>query len=85
MRLPNLWFGLEQSLGPWASANLEYNTNIDEGNHKYMAYRGLFNAALRIALTNTATVELQVRDLLGNSAIDNPYQRYFSIDYIGSF
>lgn len=85
MRLPNLWLGLEQSLGPWASANLEYNTNIDEGNHKYMTHKGLLNAALRVALTQTATVELQVRDLLGNSAIDKPYQRYFSIDYIGSF
>lgn len=84
-RSPNVWFGLEQSVGPWAAINLEYNTNLDEEENQVMKHRGMFNAALRIALTHNITIDLQVRDLLGNANVSEPYQRYFSLDYIGSF
>ncbi len=84
-RLPNFWIGLEQSLGPWAALNLEYNANIDEPNNGFYENHALLNASIRVAITNNATLELQIRDLLDKSKVAEPYQRIFSIDYIGSF
>lgn len=82
---PDAWIGIEQSLGTRAAINIEYNPNFNETDEAFFANRSLLNASLRVALTPSTTVALQVRDILENSRIRNDIQRYFCIDYIGSF
>jgi len=83
-RLPNVWFGIEQSVGPRISLNLEYNATIND-NEAFTNKIGYLNTSLRLAVTKGTTIELQCRDLLKNSKLYKPFNRYFAIDFMGKY
>jgi hypothetical protein len=84
-RNPNLVIGLEQSLGSILSLNLEYNSNFDESNDKYIKSKGLFNAALRCSIAKNLTVEFQAIDCSEHLQGFNGFNRVICLEYINKF
>ncbi len=84
-RIPNIYFGIEQTIGKYASLNLEFNTNLDEKNHTIMKERGLFNASFRFSIIPDFTIELLGRDLMSHYVGSNGFIRTIRLEYIGKF
>jgi hypothetical protein len=84
-RVPNLYLGIEQSLGKSASINFEYNFLTNQNMNKSFSDRGLLNAALRWSITDGLTLELQARDLLVHQVSATGFMRSFGVEYIGKF
>jgi hypothetical protein len=82
-RRPNLWFGLEKTLGTVVSLTAEFNTTFD--NPYTMRRIGLLNAGLRVATGMGFTFELQLRDLLLNLNSSSAVYRIIRMEYIGRF
>jgi len=86
-KLPNLYFGAEQSIGKRFAINAEYNANIDERNtgFRYPKSIGTLNARLRCSLAERTTIDIAFKDLLGSSTKEKSIQRYIGIDYVVFF
>ncbi len=81
---PNLYFGIEQSLGSQFSFACEFNGNFNEAN--YTISKGiLLNLAFRWSVSSNVTLELQLKDLLKNQTTNKNYIRAFGFEYIGRF
>lgn len=83
-RTPNLYAGIEQSLGDFVSINFEMNLNLDDRNKQYIEDAGLINLSLRCSATHDVTFELQFRDILKNQS-DSNIKRYFHLEMIRRF
>ncbi len=81
----NFYIGFEQSVGPFAALNLEYNATMNEENTNIMSNKGLLNSSLRISVTNGVTIQLQLRDLLNHQRNVNAFSRYLAIDIANKF
>jgi len=83
---PNVYIGMEQSLGNSFSFNLEYNSNLDDNNQRFLDKRGLVNVGFRWAVATNLTLELQLRDVLDNQKQqNNEFTRYIVFEYISPF
>jgi len=78
----NLILGLEQSIAKFASLNMEYNFQFDEPDNSIYQARGMLNLSSRISVTNGVTFEIQLRDLLNNSKIDETIERQLLFEVI---
>jgi hypothetical protein len=82
-RSPNVWIGLEKTIGSVVSLTAEYNPAFD--NFLSMERRGLLNAGLRVATGKGFTFELQMRDVLRNlRGAQQPY-RVIRMEFVGAF
>ncbi len=83
-KLPNFYFGAEQSIGKRFAINAEYNAGIDERNtgYRYPKSIGSFNARLRCSLAERTTIDISFKDLFGSSTKEKSIQRYIGIDYV---
>jgi hypothetical protein len=84
-RVPNLYCGLEQSIGSSVAFNFEFNTAINEYREELIEGIGIFNASLRWSVAAGMTLEFQLRDLLSNRKNYNTPSRYIGLEYIDSF
>jgi hypothetical protein len=85
-RMPNLYIGLEHSIGNRISFNLEYSGDIagsSSGTTK--DYQVFLNSSLRWTIHNGFTLEMQFRDLLERSKETNGFSRALSLEYISFF
>jgi hypothetical protein len=73
----NAWIGLEQSLGSSASFMAEFNPNLNASTSK-----SLLNLSVRWALVPGVTIELQGRDLFGNLAGSQVWNRTLAVEII---
>lgn len=81
---PNLYFGIEQSLGTQFAFATEINTNLNEANNS-ISQSALLNIALRWSVSSNVTIELQLKDLMKNQIASKDYVRAFGFEYIGRF
>ena len=81
-RSPNLYFGLEQTLGKRTALLLEYNANIDDNNKAFAKKKGLVSVALRWAASENLTLEIQVRDLFDSQKQYREMTRFIGLDYV---
>lgn len=77
---PNLYGGLEQSLGSYIAINLEYNFQLDETKNLLYIRRGLLNASLRGSISNGITAEIRFRDLLNNAKYSDGHERIVALE-----
>jgi hypothetical protein len=84
-KLPNLYAGLEQSLGTSVSFNLEFNSTLNDANKTYMKRKVLLNTSLRWSLAKNVTIELQARDLFQNITMNDNFNRTICLEYINLF
>ncbi len=84
-RAPNVYFGLEHSLGDAAALNLEYNMNIDDSDNNFTKSKGLLNAAIRLNISAGWTIEIQVRDMLANKKGSDGFIRYLGLEMISPY
>jgi hypothetical protein len=84
-RAPNLYAGVEHSIGPAGSFNFEYNANIDDGNTSIVDSRGMLNASLRWSVARGLTLGLQLRDMLGRHKNSTGFTRFVTLEYISPF
>ncbi len=82
-RSPNVYAGLEHSIGSYVSLNVEYNATFDDG--EFRKKKGLLNASLRWSLAKGFTLEIQARDLLEHSAVYSGFNRFVCLEYIAAF
>jgi hypothetical protein len=84
---PNIYVGLEKTIGSVVSLSAEYNTTLDNPADaaSTMARRGLLNVALRVFTGKGFTFELQVRDLLRNLRSANGVYRTLRMEYVAAF
>lgn len=85
VKIPNLWLGIEQSLGSIFSLDIEYNANLDEETGIVMKRKGLLNVSLRSSILKGLTLELKIKDLLENSKLRKGFLRIISLELIQSF
>jgi hypothetical protein len=83
-KLPNFYFGAEQSIGTRFAINAEYNACIDERNtgFRYPKSIGTLNARIRCSLAERTTIDIAFKDIFGSSTKEKPIQRYIGIDYV---
>jgi hypothetical protein len=81
-RSPNLYFGLEQTLGKRTALLFEYNANIDDNDKSFAKKKGLVSVALRWAASENLTLELQVRDLFDSQKQYREMTRFIGLDYV---
>ncbi len=81
-RSPNLYFGMEQTLGKRTTLLFEYNANIDDNDKSFAKKKGLVSVALRWAASEDLTLELQVRDLFDSQKQYREMTRFIGLDYV---
>lgn len=81
----NIFGGVEQSLGNYASLCVEYNANTDETGSGLKENGGTLSASVKWAISPNITAELQIRDLLGNEKGNESVIRFLTFEYIGLF
>lgn len=84
-RTVNFYAGFEQSIGPFAAINLEYNATLNDENQNIMARKGLLNSSLRISITKGVTIQLQLRDLLNHQQKVDAFSRYLAIEIANKY
>ncbi len=84
-RLPNIYFGIEHSIGSSMSLNLEYNAASAIMDESLMKNRGLLNLAWRISISEGFTIELQAVDLLENLQPAGGFRRNIGMEFIKAF
>ena len=82
---PNLYGGLEQSIGSYIAINLEYNFQLDETENLYYTKRGLLNASLRGSVASGITAEIRFRDILGHFRNNDGHERIVALEIIKFF
>jgi hypothetical protein len=82
-RFPNIYIGVEKTIGSIVSVAIEYNPTLDDP--RVFMRGGLLNTALRISTGRGFTVELQIRDLLQSLPSANQPYRILRLEFIGSF
>ena len=81
-RSPNIYVGLEKSVGNIFSAAIEYNATFMENLGETMRHRGLLNASIRCSIGKGFTLEFQARDLLTNFRNADHISRSLALEYI---
>ncbi len=81
-RAPNIYIGLEKSVGNIFSAAIEYNATFMENLGQTMRHRGLLNASVRCSIGKGFTLEFQARDLLTNFNNADHISRSLALEYI---
>lgn len=81
-RSPNMYLGIEQSINSNISLNLEYNFQFDESKNNLYDNKGLLNLALRAAILNGMTIELQLKDILLNKKNSTTFHRQIVFEII---
>jgi hypothetical protein len=84
-RAPNLYMGVEHSIGPGGAITFEYNANIDDGNPEVVDAKGMLNASLRWSVADGLTLGLQLRDMLGRHKNSTGFTRFVTLEYISPF
>lgn len=85
-RIPNIYFGFEQSIGKAFALYLEYNANLDDDNTRFINQStGLMNAAIRWSVANNLTLEIQLRDVLDTQVNYNEFTRFISLEYTAGY
>lgn len=82
---PNLWAGIEHTIGQFASINIELNPNYTDSKSDVMNNSMLLNAQLRISPSKGITLELIARDLFNHTKNFSGFERWFGIEYITNF
>ncbi|ROL61917.1 hypothetical protein D9V86_03315 [Bacteroidetes/Chlorobi group bacterium ChocPot_Mid] len=82
---PNLYLGIEHSIGKSFALNFEFNATLNDENKKYMSNKGLINASLRWSLAKGITLDFQARDLLENMTMNKAFNRAVCLEYISRF
>lgn len=82
-RFPNIYIGVEKTIGSIVSVAIEYNPTLDDP--RVFMRGGLLNTALRISTGRGFTVELQIRDLLQSLPSANQPYRILRLEFIGTF
>lgn len=83
-RFPNVYSGVEFTLGPFASGIAEINFNLDD-NNEIRYKKGNLNAGLRFAITRGITVDLIFRDLLKHQVNRTTPERAINFEFISRF
>lgn len=83
-RMVNFYSGIEQSAGPFAAVNLEYNFALED-NTMMMNNVGLANLSLRFSLSDQITLELLARDLFNHLRATNGIRRAIRLEIINDF
>ncbi len=81
-RMINFYAGLEQSLGKFASINMEYNSTLNDRNRDVMSKMGLLNSSLRVSISKGVTLQLQIRDILNHQVPTDAFSRYMVIEIV---
>ncbi|MDX9790310.1 MAG: hypothetical protein WCZ17_01775 [Candidatus Kapaibacterium sp.] len=84
-RSPNVYFGLEQSIGNYLAFNFEYNFQLDEMEDVYYSKRGLLNASFRGSVASGITAEIRFRDLLDHLRLSDGHERIVALEIIKYF
>lgn len=82
---PNIYAGLEQSIGNYMALNFEYNFQLDEQENVLYSKRGLMNASLRGSVASGITAEIRFRDLFNHARYSNGHERIVAIEIIKFF
>lgn len=84
-RDPNLYIGLEKSLGPYAALISEYNLGWNDSHNRAMGRgRGYLNFAVRFSVGDGFSLGLQMKDVLDNQRKVTFGTRSLSIEYAHS-
>lgn len=82
-RDPNLYVGLEKTLGPYAAVIGEYNLGWNDSHNRALGRgRGYLNFALRFSVGDGFSLGLQVKDILDNQRKETFGSRSLGIEYI---
>jgi hypothetical protein len=80
---PNLFVGIEKTVGPIASILAEYNLGWNDSNHDARGKgRGYLNTGIAISAWNGVTLKLFLKDLFRNQQDISIGSRVFSIDFV---
>lgn len=81
-RDPNLFFGIDKSLGSFLSVEAEYNAALnDDGGNSLGRGRGYLNAGVSASPGAGVTIAFQFKDLLNNQPHSGFANRTLSIEY----
>jgi len=84
-RDPNLYVGLEKSIGPYAALEGEYNLGWNDSHNQALGRgRGYLNFALRFSIGDGFSLGLLMKDVLDNQRNVTFGNRSLSIEYIHS-
>lgn len=84
-RFPNIYSGIEFTLGPFASGIAELNLNLDDANKKINHKKGNLNLGLRFAVTRAITLDIIFRDMLKHQVNRSTPERAINFEFISSF
>ncbi|MBI1806394.1 MAG: YjbH domain-containing protein [Ignavibacteria bacterium] len=82
---PNLFAGVEKTLGPILSVMAEYNLGANDSDHNARGKgRGYFNAGVRMSVGNGLSLGLNLKDLLKNQQDVSVGSRTVVLEYVRS-
>lgn len=86
-QIPNVFIGVEHSLGPFLSIAAEYNPTLDERFPSviYLEKGGLLNLAARCSVLSGITAEIQFRDVLRNLSNVQGISRTLGVEVVRNF
>ncbi len=80
---PNIYGGIEKTIGPIASVLAEYNLGWNDSNHDARGRgRGYLNTGIAISAWNGVTLKFFLKDLLRNQQDVSIGNRVFSMDFV---
>lgn len=80
---PNLFAGVEKTIGPFLSVQAEYSLGWNDSNHDARGKgRGYLNTGVSISAWNGVTLKLFLKDLFHNQQDVSIGNRVFSIDFV---
>jgi len=80
---PNLYAGIEKTVGPFVSVIAEYSLGWNDSNHNARGRgRGYLNTAVAVSAWKGVTLKLYLKDLLRNQQDISVGNRVFSIDFV---
>ncbi len=80
---PNLYAGIEKTVGPFASVLAEYSLGWNDSNHNARGRgRGYLNTGIAVSAWKGVTLKLFLKDLLRNQQDVSVGNRVFSIDFV---
>ncbi len=83
---PNLFGGIEKSIGGFVSLFAEYNLAMNDSDRGARARgRGYLNTALAVSVGNGLTLQFAVKDILQNQQENSVGTRTMSIDFVHAF
>ena len=79
--IPNLWMGVEHSIGKRVSLHIEFNPNLADSQNDVMSNRILLNASLRWSIVRGATIEFIMHDLFNHTINTAGFERWFGLEF----